>query len=307
MNEPANYEFFAMGTNCELQLYGDSARAASAAIGEVERIERTYSRYRQDGIVHAINEAAEAGGTIGVDGETADLIDTAFEAYRLSDGLFDITSGVLRELWNNRTEALPGAAGIEGVLSRIGLHKVFWRRPELTFTLPRMQIDLGGIGKEYAADRAAEICRSLGVQHGMVNLGGDIAIIGPHPGGEPWRIGVRDPKALETAIATLFVSSGGVATSGDYERYWVIEGRRFGHILNPLTGWPASGLSSVTVGAQTCLAAGLYSTIAMLKGVSGPRWLREQGIVHVFVDASGRLDLSGIERPGAAALQDSHQ
>ncbi len=103
-------------------------------------------------------------------------------------------------------------------------------------------------------------------------------------------------------IATLFVSPDGVATSGDYERYWEIEGRRFGHILNPLTGWPASGLSSVTVGAESCLAAGLFSTIAMLKGEAGPQWLRENGVAHIFVDASGRLDLSGIEAAQDAAV-----
>lgn len=299
--EPANFKFLAMGTNCELQLYAESpeaaSRAAKAAIAEAGRIEQAYSRYRQDSIVHAINMAAEAGDSIGVDGETADLIDIAFEAYSLSDRLFDITSGILREIWNNGTEVLPSQADIEGVLSRIGLRKVLWRRPELTFTRPRMQIDLGGIGKEYAADRAAQVCRSLGVQQGMVNLGGDIAIIGPHPDGAPWRIGIRDPKAHETAIATLFASSGGVATSGGYERYWEIEGRRFGHILNPLTGWPAEGLSSVTVGAQSCGAAGLYSTIAILKGEAGPQWLREKRVAHLFVDACGRLDLSGIQKP----------
>ena len=295
-----------MGTECELQLYAGrpeaASRAAGAAIHEVQRIERTYSRYRQDSAVHAINVVAEAGGAVSVDAETADLIDIAFEAYRLSEELFDITSGVLREIWNGRTETLPSSAVIEGVLRRIGLRNVLWHRPELTFTVPRMQIDLGGIGKEYAADRAAGICREAGIRHGMVNLGGDIAIIGPQPGGAPWRIGVRDPKGLEAAMATLFVSSGGVATSGDYERYWEIEGRRLGHILNPLTGWPTSGLSSVTVGAESCLAAGLFSTIAMLKGEAGPRWLRENGVAHIFVDGSGRRDLSGIEAPQDAAV-----
>ncbi len=259
MNEPYIFDFFAMGTDCEMQFYAGSAEAAQlaakAAQGEVERIERAYSRYRQDSIVLTINRAAEAGDTIGVDEETAHLIDIAFEAYRLSDGLFDITSGILREIWNDGTCALPSQAAIDDVVRRIGLGKVLWRRPELTFTEPGMQIDLGGIAKEYAAGHAAGVCRAHGIQSGIVNLGGDIAIVGPHPHGAPWRIGVRDPKAPETAMATLFVSSGGVATSGDYERYWEIEGCRFGHILNPATGWPASGLLSVTVAAETCLAA----------------------------------------------------
>ena len=202
MMEPASFEFQAMGSKCEFLLFAESLEiaslAAKAAIGEVQRLERAYSRYRQDNAVHAINLAAAAGDTAAVDAETADLIDIAFEAYSLSEGFFDITSGVLQEIWNGRTEQLPSQERITGLLDRIGLRKVSWRRPELSFTQPGMQIDLGGIGKEYAADRAAEICRSLGAGCGMVNLGGDIAIIGPNQDGSPWRIGIRDPKAPET-------------------------------------------------------------------------------------------------------------
>jgi len=274
-----------------------ASAAAEAAIAEVQRIERAYSRYRTDSIVHAINLAAQTGGSIAVDAETAGLIGIAWEVYWFSDGLFDITSGVLREIWNGQTATLPSDADVAGARASIGLHKVKWKPPVLSFSQAGMPIDFGGIGKEYAADRAADICRLHGISHGLVNLGGDIAIAGPNPDGSPCRIGISDPREPGTAIATLFAAAGGIATSGGYERYWEINGRHFAHILNPLTGWPVAGLSSVTVSAETCLAAGLYATVAMLKEAEGPRWLRENHIAHAFADADGSVELSGIESP----------
>jgi FAD:protein FMN transferase len=296
-----------MGTSCELTLYARdecrAAQAASAAISEVERIERAYSRYRTDSIVHSLNQAAKVAGSIVVDPETAELIDSAFDAYRRSDGLFDITSGVLREIWNDDTETVPSEAEVSRVLSSVGLHKVSWQRPCLAFTEPRMQIDLGGLAKEYAADRAAELCRSLGIAHGLVDLGGDLAVVGAHPDGSPWRIGIRDPRDGQKAIATLFVEQGGIATSGDYERCWEFEGRRYGHILDPRTGWPVKGMPSVTVAARKCLSAGLMSTIAVLKGDGGMAWLRDAGFAHVCVDASNRVDISALTAPEDATIR----
>ncbi|MGO8955721.1 MAG: FAD:protein FMN transferase [Rhodomicrobium sp.] len=304
-----SFRFTAMGTGCELLLHAECREAASAAaeaaIAEVRRIERAYSRYRTDSIVHAINLAAQTGGSVAVDAETAVLIGIAWEVYRISDGLFDITSGVLREIWNGQTAILPSDADVARARARIGLHKVKWKPPVLSFSQAGMVIDFGGIGKEYAADRAADICRQHGISHGLVNLGGDIAIAGPNPDGSPWRIGISEPREPGTAIATLFAAAGGIATSGGYERYWEIDGRHFAHILNPLTGWPVAGFSSVTVSAETCLAAGLYATVAMLKEADGPRWLRENRIAHAFADADGSVELSGIESPrvNAGVLQ----
>ncbi|MGO9866931.1 MAG: FAD:protein FMN transferase, partial [Rhodomicrobium sp.] len=296
-----SFRFTAMGTGCELLLHAEgretASAAAEAAIAEVQRIERAYSRYRTDSIVHAINLAGQTGGSIALDAETAGLIGVAVEAYRLSNGLFDITSGVLREIWNGQTATLPSDADVARARARIGLHKVKWKPPVLSFSQAGMLIDFGGIGKEYAADRAAVICRLHGISHGLVNLGGDIAIAGPNPDGSPWRIGISDPRDPRTAVATLFAAGGGIATSGGYERYWEIDGRRFAHILNPLTGWPVAGFSSVTVSAETCLAAGLYATVAMLKEADGPRWLRENHIAHAFAEADGSVELNGMESP----------
>jgi thiamine biosynthesis lipoprotein len=282
-----------MGCPCEIQLYGDESRCsevACLAIAEVLRIERKYSRYRADNITHAINEAGRLGGAFSVDAETAGLIDTAFRAYERSSGLFDITSGVLRQLWNGNTVTLPKQEEVARVLDRVGLQYVQWRNPILAFTTAGMEIDFGGIAKEYAADRAAYLCQSLGAGHCLIDLGGDIAIVGPNADGSPWRVGIRDPQGAQTAVAMMAATSGGIATSGDYERFWVIEGRKVAHILNPCTGWPVHGLASVTVAASTCLEAGILSTIALLKGADGANWLRDTGITSVTVDENGHVD-----------------
>ncbi|THD44597.1 MAG: FAD:protein FMN transferase [Bradyrhizobium sp.] len=295
MDQPRhhNVEFSAMGSPCLLSFFAEDTadvdRIAAIAIDEIRRIERRYSRYRQDSFLSQINSVAETAGSIEVDPETADLLDHAYFAYAKSDGLFDVTSGLLRRVWNDATSELPGEADVSALLARVGLEKVEWRRSRLTFTRPGMELDFGGIGKEYAADRSAEALRSNGIAHGLVDLGGDIALVGPHPDGSPWRIGVRDPAGKAEALATLFISHGGVATSGSYERFWNIAGRQFCHVLNPRTGWPVDGLPSVTVVEETCLAAGVTSTIALLKGDGGAEWLGAVGAAHLYVDRSWSL------------------
>jgi FAD:protein FMN transferase len=298
-----HFEFVAMGSPCELALHAadrDAAEtAAGMAIAEVRRLELKYSRYRPDSYMAEINAAARSGTCVLVDEETADLIDHASRAYWLSDGLFDVTCGVLREVWNDSLLARPAEADIASSLVRVGFEKLIWSRPKLSFSISGMELDFGGIVKEYAADQAARFCLSSGVSSGLVNLGGDIAVIGRHPGGAQWRIGITDPFGSGTASATLFVSGGGVATSGTYERYRELDGHRYSHVLNPKTGWPVEGLPSVTVASESCLTAGMYSTIALLMGRAGPSWLRSSGLDFAYIDWDGVLHGSvfSSERP----------
>jgi thiamine biosynthesis lipoprotein len=280
-----------MGSPCEIQLYAaDATRAqtiADVAIADACRLEQRYSRYRDDSLLSEINRVAAAGGGIAVDEETAGLVDYADTCFRESDGLFDITSGILRRAWQFKDGKLPGPGVIEALLDRIGWHKVRWDAPRLEFP-PGMEIDFGGVVKEYAADRLATLCWNAGAHHGIINLGGDVRIIGPHPDGRPWGVGVQDPRFKNTTMGTLAVRNGGVATSGDYERCLTIDGKRYGHVLNPKTGWPVRFLASVTVVADFCVVAGSASTIAMLKEEDGPAWLETMGLPHYWVDAQGK-------------------
>ncbi len=290
---PHSFRFDAMGSPCEVRLYAadaeHAARAARSAIREVQRIEQAYSRYLAGNITCAINAVAQKGDAVEVDEETSRLLDIAFAAYGRSDGLFDITSGVLRTVWNNERKRVPSAPEIAAALRCVGLCKVEWRPPWLTFTEPGMQMDFGGIGKEYAADLVVRKLVQHGISSGVVDLGGDLMVLGPHPDGEPWRIGIRDPHQPDTAIATLFVKRGGIASSGNYERFWEFGGKRYGHILDPRTGWPVEGPLSVTVAAESCLEAGLTATIAMLKGEEGATWLNSTSLPHLYIDAHGAL------------------
>lgn len=286
-----SFPFDALGTECILHLYADTPgmadAAASAAIGEIVRIEHTYSRYQEDNPLSVINRAAAQGDSIDLDDETASLVDYAFACHRMSDGLFDITSGILRRAWNFSAQQPPAATEVAALLPQIGMDKLGWQKPRLSFSIPGMELDFGGIGKEYAADRAAAICRAWGINRGLIDLGGDICVLGPHPDGSPWRIGIRDPGAPAQAIAVVELSAGALASSGNYERYIDHAGQRYSHILDPHTGWPVHGLSAVSVHADQCLLAGSLSTIAMLKGEAAKAWLADFGVEHLWVDDKG--------------------
>lgn len=286
------YSFKAMGSPCELQLYAsnptEAKRVADLAIADVARLESRYSRYRDDSFLSEINRAAAGGGALTVDEETAGLLNYAETCTRESGGLFDITSGLLRRAWRFDLGTLPEPGRIEALLDKVGWDRLNWRPPLLEFPVAGMEIDLGGVVKEYAADRVAALCREAGIAHGMVNLGGDIRIIGPHPDGGPWRIGIRHPRRKGELIRTLSLWNGAVASSGDYERCLVVDGVRYGHVLNPRTGWPVKHLASVTVVGDFCVVAGSASTIALLKEKEGPAWLAGLGVPHFWVDVWGK-------------------
>jgi FAD:protein FMN transferase len=279
------HRFTAMGGPCELQAYAAAAPAAAAACAageaEVRRLEAAYSRYRDDSITSRINRSA--GSPVAVDAETAALLDFGQTAWQQSDGAFDLTSGALRRAWDFTAARVPAQAEVDAALAHVGWHRVRWRRPELTLAAG-MEIDFGGIVKEYAADRACRALRDAGVRHGLVELGGDIAVVGPHPDGAPWQVGVRDPRDPARAIAAIELAGGAIASSGDYERYFIANGRRYCHILDATTGWPCAGPASVSVVAPECLLAGAVSTIAMLKG---PDWLQALDLPHLWVDDAG--------------------
>ena len=305
----AHHRFRAMGSPCEIRVYGETRKQCDelARLGsdEARRLEKKYSRYRDDSVTAAINASAGDAAGIELDAESARLLDYAATAWSESGGLFDATSGVLRRVWDWKSGRVPAQPEIDAVLERVGWQKLDWRRPRLVLPLAGMELDFGGFVKEYAADRVAELCRAAGARHGLVDLGGDLAVIGPHPDGSPWLVGIRDPRNPKRPMATVQLLGGGIATSGDYERGMTVDGVRYTHVLDPRTGWPVRGLRSVSVAAQRCLIAGTATTVAMLKGPSeGPRWLEELGLPSLYMDESGEIVRSGRTAPLSAASSD---
>jgi len=274
--------FDAMASPCEVLVETDSEQEARAVLEAVAgcawRIEAKYSRYRDGNVVHAINSSA--GRPIRVDDETADLLDFAAQLHQLSDGLFDVTSGVLRRAWRfDGGQQLPDAELIKQLLPLVGWHRTAWRRP--TFRMePGMQVDFGGFGKEYAVDQAAASARALTTGSCLVNLGGDLAVARPRRDGSAWQVGVEAAGAAPGQAATLIpLRSGALATSGDAHRYLLRDGRRYTHILDPRTGWPVEDAPrSVTVVADTCTQAGMLTTLAMLQGRQAEAFLRDEGV-----------------------------
>jgi thiamine biosynthesis lipoprotein len=265
-------------------------RAAEHAIADVLRIEAKYSRYRDDSVTSRINAAA-GGSPVAIDRETHALLGYADQCHVQSDGLFDITSGVLRRAWNFRRDPprVPSPAELAALLPLVAWADVEWDERSVRLRRAGMEIDFGGIGKEYAADRAATILLDHGLRHGFVDLGGDIRAIGPQPDGTPWRAGVRHPRVAGAAVAAFDLSEGALATSGDYERYFDVDGKRYCHILDPRTGMPVRHWQSISVAAPLCVVAGSCATIAMLRGEGAASFLDAQGVAWLGVAADGTI------------------
>ncbi|MDQ1919387.1 FAD:protein FMN transferase [Massilia pseudoviolaceinigra] len=285
------FPFEAMASRCELRLGlapgVDGARLAQVAIDEVLRIEATYSRYRTGGIVNRINHAAGRDPVV-CDDETNALLDYARVLHATSGGLFDITSGVLRRAWDFRRPVLPAQAVLDALLALVGWQHVQREHGAIRLSKAGMEIDFGGFGKEYAADRAAALLAASGVRHGYVNLGGDLRIIGPRPDGAPWEIGVQDPRDTERLAGAIPIASGALATSGDYERFIDIAGKRYCHVLDPRSGMPVSHWRSVSVLGPLAIAAGSCSTIAMLMQEDGLAFLDNSGMAYLAIDQQGQ-------------------
>lgn len=294
------FDFQAMASPCSIQLDGEDEplmqHAAEAAIAEVRRIELKFSRYRHDSILSQINQAAGLA-PVELDAETHSLLEFADLLWLQSNGLFDITSGVLRQAWDFKAGRVPSQTTLNALLRHVGWRDVAREGRWILLKNAGMELDFGGFGKEYAADRAAAVLKNQGLTHALVNLGGDLHALGgrglPQIRDEPWSIDIQHPRPAppdsNVPLASLALSRGGLATSGDYERFFVHNGRRYCHVLNPFTGWPVSDLQSISVLASNTTTAGALSTIAMLKGKEAKAWLDAQGASYLMVDDAGRV------------------
>jgi len=279
--EMQRHRFSAMASPCEVQVDSRdpllAAHLGGIAEAEAKRIEVKYSRYRDDSVTTTINTSG--GKPVVLDDETAALLDYADSCFDLSKGLFDVTSGVLRRIWRfDGSDNVPTKQQVAEILPFIGWKKVAWRRPELI--LPEgMEIDFGGLGKEYAVDSALlKITQESSVPV-LVNFGGDLRVSAPRSGNRRWRVAIESVDEDGVSTARLELATGALTTSGDARRFLLKDGVRYSHILDPRNGWPVKHAPrSVTVAAPTCMEAGVMSTLAMLQGKKAEAFLRREGI-----------------------------
>jgi FAD:protein FMN transferase len=271
---------------CELLLPSTEDEAAlewgTLVAQEAWRVEKKFSRYRSDSVTAWIRE--NRGIRIEVDPETASLIDFGSQCFDLSEGLFDITSGVLRYAWKfDGSDRIPEADVVRRLMPLVGFDKLRWQSPHLL--LPAgMELDFGGIGKEYAVDRAYDLLAARRSGPFLINFGGDLRA-NRSPSHGPWQVGIERPDADRQATMILDLEHGALATSGDSRRYLLKDGVRYGHILDPRTGWPVeSAPRSVTVAASSCTEAGLLSTLALLNGARAKEFLEEQGVRYWLLE-----------------------
>jgi len=287
--------FKIMGGPARLTINSDhhNAGAIKIAIDEVMSrllaLEARYSRFKPDSLISQINARAGTGVFTPIDLETQSLIDLADQLWRETKGLFDPTVGVLNQLWDFRT----GRANTHGQLRHL-IEKVGWDKVESDergIRLPQtgMEIDLGGLVKEFAADAAAAILRDAGCQSALIELAGDIVAIGSGVDGKAWQIGIRDPQAPLKSIVSVRVTNAAVCSSGNYARRFWQNGRFVSHLLHPRTGQPIDGPCSVTVIEESALIAGAVATVGCLQDeVHAESWLRQSGLPWLLIDKENK-------------------
>ncbi len=267
--------FPALGTLCEVQYIsprGDAQAATfdRAVIAWVENFEAKYSRFRPTSLVSQINAAAGRHWVV-IDEDMSRLMALCDILYSMTNGVLDPTALPLIQLWNwkNERPAIPSDEKIAAARRLVGWSKVQRASGRVFLPEPGMALDFGGFGKEYAVDLVAQIALDHGITNVLVDFGHDLRALGAPVGKPLWHVGLEDPKNAGQSNGSIGISGRGVASSGDYLRHFKINGRRYGHIIDPRTGWPVSnGCTQATVIADTCLHAGVLSTTAFVLGLT---------------------------------------
>lgn len=264
-----------MGNHFELTVVGENERWAgeriAAGVAEIGRIERLLTTFSEDSETALINSHAGIG-PVPVSPETFGLIERSIRISGLTQGAFDITYGsVDKRLWNfdPTMTKLPDPAMARAMVRLIDYRKILLDRERGTVMLPErgMRIGFGGIGKGYAAEMAKAVMRREGVNSGVVNASGDLTAWGYQPDGEPWTIGIVDPNAAGRVFSRMNITDIAVATSGNYEKYVMIDGKRYSHTIDPRTGIPVTGIKSVTILCPNAEIADALATPVMIMGI----------------------------------------
>jgi thiamine biosynthesis lipoprotein len=263
--------------------------AVSDAFAEMERIEQLMSPHIEGSDVARLSKA---GTPQPVSPETAAVLRLGLHLAAQSDGAFDLTLGRLKELWAIEGESpqVPDRESVEDALRDIGPQALRLEASLVVKSSPDLQIDLGGIAKGYAIDRAIFLLSDAGIEFASVNAGGDMRLLGDRGGERPWRIGIQHPRNSQRLLATLEVADVAVVTSGDYERYFEQEGRRYHHLFDPRTGYPATASRSVTVVAPSAMLADALATAVFVLGPEQGMSLLQlyPEVEALVVDSSGK-------------------
>ena len=293
--------FFVMGTILEFRLYCNDKEVCDKAIleaySEVKRLDDIFSNYKNNSVLSRVNSFA-GDGRISVPPEFIELTSRAIFFSGLTDGAFDITVGKAIEIWSvgEQKNLMPNRDEIQKAQDCIGFGKIklYPMEKQIELESPCLSLDFGGIGKGYALDRAVRILRSYGIKRGIVNFGGNIYAMQPPPGEDGWDVGIRHPRDEDEVLTLLKVEDVAVSTSGDYERYFEVNGRRFSHIIDPRDGLPAESVPSVTVIAKDATDADALSTaFSVMKRDKAIRFiegLKDVGVMIVRED-KGKLSI----------------
>lgn len=285
----------AMSTYVTITVVAKKEKAASSAISaaftEISRLEGLLSFWDEDSEISRINQNAGIA-PVKVSKETIELAERAIAIATRTDGAFDPTIGPVVSLWDFQAAKVPTKDEVASSLKLVDYKKVVIDKTAGTIYLldKGMTFDTGGIAKGYATDRAVEVLKANGITSGLVAIAGDIRAFGTKPDGLPWQVGIRDPRSNdpESLMGTVELSDEAISTSGDYERYFILDGKRYHHIINPKTGFPSGGVMSASVVAKTSVDADGYSTAVFVMGHRmGMRTARLNGFEAMVVDLRG--------------------
>jgi FAD:protein FMN transferase len=289
-----------MGTEVQILVLttddGRAGRAADAALAEISRIEAMMTDWNETSPLMEINHAAGLH-PVRVDRELLDLLEVSKRVSDLTEGAFDVTFAAAGKLWDFKspTPKLPDPRDIERALAKVDWRKlaIDFERGTAFLEAEGMRIGLGGIAKGYAVDRAADVIRKHGFEDFAIKAGGDMRVAGLW-NEKPWKIGIRDPRDRAGTVAVLPVSNVAISTAGDYERFFDLDGKRYGHIIDPKTGYPVDHTWSVTIIARDCtLSDGLDDGVFVLGAERGMALVESLPEVEaVIIDGKGEMHVS---------------
>ncbi len=291
-----------MGTRISIELWhadsGIAANCSEKIIAEMHRIDALMSPYKRSSELSFINNNATIAA-VEISAELAHLIDRSLYFSEISQGAFDITYASVGYAYDFRNRRKPSDQAVALRLDAIDYRHISLQGQKLQFLHRDVRIDLGGIAKGYAVDRAIDITRSCGIKQAMISAGGDSRIIG-NKRGRPWIIGIQHPRKPDEVVLVLPLSDTAISTSGDYERFYIENGKRVHHIINPSTGRSAQASWSATVtGADAMTTDALSTTIFVLGAIQGMALIETlDGIDAIIIDSNGKLHYSsGLQPP----------